>query len=1437
MADIGGIADAGAADFCDEADLASAAMALASGKDLRHRKWVARSRKAAQRRSDGARQVVGARAASANERAVRAGDIIDLESHHERRRRLGRGGHRRWTARAMLLNSFGKVKKRSQKDVNRLLKRKRRRPKAAVTASTRASADHVDAGHSHLQSVRNTVAQKLVTAVERGVREILERGPELCVLDVRFDETHFEMKLPRETYANFDATLYENGHFPLVMIKATLSWWFGGGFPEESAELLVPPAVLSECCSAESLWAALRHALPTTWDELARHCKLVVLLLSHDSHAGNLRLVRGICESAPPNVLVLSSRCAMHQLQLVLSATYIHRAITFHSELFCMCKLLHHGVYMRKLRAHMHCVLDERFRVVYTPTNPDDLAWSSKFAHLMFVGSAPDDEDDDPEQQDSALRKRVAACQAVCKIFNGRWLDSTGPILHRCNMECDCLNEADSLVRAHEQLDSFILKNLPEEATMNKWTKYQPPARKIGLACGFHGVFQEAFRRLMSQVKDEDEGGFWDFLRHVNRGLGDGGDVAAAAPEPEAFQRVKRTRFMYAGNFVRGVASLWKITVTMQIVGLVDQLVKRFFEQSADDLLYLYEWRGSPMVDLANLEESPAMACISAHMDALDDVSSTAVESFWFIAFSVPGMELQDKQRLVLSLVLRQVGQIWHRLVFYYQLPPWNLAALTDPRLPPESRRSVSSTFCSGLECCTGVASRSLQGLFPDEEAFQSSLCQRVLRTMFSRARSQTIAVEERFKRSRVHTATSSGNPQSIATICSNHVLSEAFSLHNQLRDATGGARSVGPAKVPGRKLSGWNLYLAEQNRKQTGSSLQSTSVSSAAGWRSLDRSQKLKYTEQARRDSVKKAARCAKVNREQAESYESHCRNMALRSLWGMGDQDFPYAAQALQHDMDEARARGVNLVSEFALAWRAAHEEPVIADALDPFPADVSPDNPSCWEVYGVGRCQFDLSIDARAAMSEYDEVIDSIIRNVETVDSESAPLLWMEAVGLDGALAGRLLVLLIVKIGNPITQVYARCELKAEGPPQTADAYVGSPVDIHLMVERIGRWRLPRMLLTSHLACMMATDVPLGVTWSWAWQPYSVADGTTFHVDAINPLVPFERQVREDIGDALAATALRSLRPPPVAPKRPRPKRVRLFAGFARRPDRGAVEGDGEEQVEVGESKEEDDVDDEEDDVDDAPRLDPQVVDPLGGAGGLCTTVVKDADGMRLGSITVLPGGGNILCICYLHKCRHLVSATDVPNTEVIKLWLHQGKGITARRHLGMFWDTIRAEKTDAPRPLAPQVDAAASPCPPPPPHPSQAEQVRGRRGARLIGTFGPFRINELASYDKASGLFRRTGLSIICGRHTDRDGDQNACSSDCTFGNTALDEADVLRRMKRWALKGYMIDEQQTGPRSLHMRGFGPARRCVEPLTIEERAAIPVEVFKSGELVGL
>ena len=139
------------------------------------------------------------------------------------------------------------------------------------------------------------------------------------------------MRVPAQS--SVDVRLYECGHFPLVMIEAKLSWWEGQGSScgEVEQEIYVSPAALSECCTAESLWAALRQKLPVAWDDLATRCGMVVVLLGHDAHRANLRLYRGIVEKATSNVLVVSSRCGMHQLQLVLCSTYRCSALSFHT--------------------------------------------------------------------------------------------------------------------------------------------------------------------------------------------------------------------------------------------------------------------------------------------------------------------------------------------------------------------------------------------------------------------------------------------------------------------------------------------------------------------------------------------------------------------------------------------------------------------------------------------------------------------------------------------------------------------------------------------------------------------------------------------------------------------------------------------------------------------------------------------------------------------------------------------------------------------------------------------------------------------------------------------------------------------------------------------------------------------------------------------------
>ena len=117
---------------------------------------------------------------------------------------------------------------------------------------------------------------------------------------------------------------------------------------------------------------------------------MVLVLLGHDAHKGNLRLFRAITESAPSNVIVWSSRCCMHQLQLALSVLYKSRGLSFHNPLFCLCKLVHQGTYMKRLRELMHKALDAKFRVVYTRPCPDATEWSRRFLDLVYVRAGAD---------------------------------------------------------------------------------------------------------------------------------------------------------------------------------------------------------------------------------------------------------------------------------------------------------------------------------------------------------------------------------------------------------------------------------------------------------------------------------------------------------------------------------------------------------------------------------------------------------------------------------------------------------------------------------------------------------------------------------------------------------------------------------------------------------------------------------------------------------------------------------------------------------------------------------------------------------------------------------------------------------------------------------------------------------------------------------------
>lgn len=201
----------------------AAAAAVAPPPDVRYKKWVARSRAAAERRVLVREQDAQQRARRANEQAVRPGDIVALQGRRSKAK--GRRADRRWLPRPMLRVAFGVSSKKAQGVKQVRSKRHKRRKAAPVAASARASADQFQGGHGHVQQIRDCLAHALLRGQQQAIEHILSKEqPSLAVLELRFDETHHEMKLPNvSNFAEEERELFECGHYPLVMLKGTFS--------------------------------------------------------------------------------------------------------------------------------------------------------------------------------------------------------------------------------------------------------------------------------------------------------------------------------------------------------------------------------------------------------------------------------------------------------------------------------------------------------------------------------------------------------------------------------------------------------------------------------------------------------------------------------------------------------------------------------------------------------------------------------------------------------------------------------------------------------------------------------------------------------------------------------------------------------------------------------------------------------------------------------------------------------------------------------------------------------------------------------------------------------------------------------------------------------------------------------------------------------------
>jgi len=260
----------GDADPLDEFAVARAVSAAAEPANNSFRKWVGRSRQAAGLRAAERERRVSAQVRKANDRAVRQVDLIKVPGCRTQRGLKGSGAHRRWTAKAVLCTAFGKMHAQWRQRIKAARAGRKRKARSrltsAVASSARAAAATADGSHGHVQRVRDAVSHLLMTGQRQGISQMLQLRPSFAVLEVRFDETHHEMKVPRCSEHDSGVS-YEAGHYPFVIIKGSLSWSPQGSRQIARQELVISPIALSESCTAESMWAALRNRLPVSWEE------------------------------------------------------------------------------------------------------------------------------------------------------------------------------------------------------------------------------------------------------------------------------------------------------------------------------------------------------------------------------------------------------------------------------------------------------------------------------------------------------------------------------------------------------------------------------------------------------------------------------------------------------------------------------------------------------------------------------------------------------------------------------------------------------------------------------------------------------------------------------------------------------------------------------------------------------------------------------------------------------------------------------------------------------------------------------------------------------------------------------------------------------------------------------------------------------------------
>ena len=634
------------------------------------------------------------------------------------------------------------------------------------------------ASHRHIRESRCSVTQVYDDWQHQQLSEFdarhLEEKHTWLVYQIQFDET----RLCVQTGTSDDTAAAPN-LWSIMQQHGHLTW----EDPEKtvhSQDVLFAPSALAEG-TADCMWAALeakhRSCLPTLLDSAHRRA----LVFSSDAAAVNRKVMKYIA-SLFPSTLVLWTKCAQHQVGLILAALCL--ALGLAGPLFCCAKQLRMGDTLMRVERALKAILTKELRYI---DDDSEVPLSEHVAKLDAVLKCticrPVFDLDNPDEIAHEDKHRKREADAIKRMFTGN-VDDQVPV-HHCRLDpatgrrC-CRDRKDAVDNMTRAITGPLRRRLVVPAT-NKWTTVDPVAVILCIMVVLHKLFPRALLWIVGRDTDtahesdtaDDKPEKTPQNRDRRKSFKDHLKTDDADRRKRDRRRARRMREWLTFDSTKQNLVLW--------CTLCGKLMRLHWFLFATGALHRTSSNGyTGLTALTRPDLSPAVQVLTELNNCMEWAEDAA--SFWAPMIAIFGPFAVWPPSLLMSTqvcVNIAVGNLYRRLIMPFIMGwPWKLSRVCDPDVPMEERRRLAREFWSANECCIDpLFGERLRKSIDHWEALFEPDMQSFLRCCFHTSSATTVNVEQGFARLRRWLSSLWRAPH-LSTMCWYHVASHLKSVH-----------------------------------------------------------------------------------------------------------------------------------------------------------------------------------------------------------------------------------------------------------------------------------------------------------------------------------------------------------------------------------------------------------------------------------------------------------------------------------------------------------------------------------------------------------------------------------------------------------------------------------------------------------------------------------